>query len=150
VERLHYHRQLPVEEGFDVVVVGGGPSGVAAAVAAGRMGCKVALIEQTGCLGGIGTSGLVNVFMPFADSQSYGIPYRSLIPRGAVNLLVAGRCISADRMVQGSIRVMPCCFITGQAAGAAVALCCEQDVAAAELDPALLQSALRSQGAYIP
>jgi hypothetical protein len=85
-----------------------------------------------------------------ADGQSYGIPYRSLIPKGSPNLLVSGRCISTDRKVQGSIRVMPCCFITGQAAGAAVALCCEQDVATAELDPALLQSALRSQGAYIP
>lgn len=69
MNHLPYTRQLPVESGFDLIVVGGGPSGVAAAIAAGRMGCKVALIEQTGCLGGLGTSGLVNVFMPFADGR---------------------------------------------------------------------------------
>lgn len=85
-----------------------------------------------------------------ADGQSYGIPYRSLIPKGSPNLLVSGRCISTDRKVQGSIRVMPCCFITGQAAGAAAALCCAQDVATKELNPALLQSTLRGQDAYIP
>lgn len=51
------------------------------------------------------------------DFESYGIPLRSLIPKGFTNLLVAGRCISTDRLVQGSIRIMPTCFITGQAAG---------------------------------
>lgn len=51
------------------------------------------------------------------DSESFGIPLRSLIPKGFTNLLVAGRCISTDRLVQGSIRIMPTCFITGQAAG---------------------------------
>jgi flavin-dependent dehydrogenase len=69
MEILEYKRELPVEGGFDVIVVGGGPSGVAAAIAAGRLGLKVALIERTGCLGGLGTSGLVNVFMPFADDE---------------------------------------------------------------------------------
>jgi hypothetical protein len=69
VEQLHYARKLDIEQEFDVIVVGGGPSGVAAAIAAGRLGRRVALIEQTGCLGGLGTSGLVNVFMPFADGQ---------------------------------------------------------------------------------
>jgi len=69
VDQLTYQRQIPIESGFDLIVVGGGPSGVASATAAGRMGCKVVLIEQTGCLGGLGTSGLVNVFMPFSDGQ---------------------------------------------------------------------------------
>ncbi len=69
MDHLTYQRRIPIESGFDLVVVGGGPSGVAAATAAGRMGCKVALIEQTGCLGGLGTSGMVNVLMPFSDGQ---------------------------------------------------------------------------------
>ncbi|MDQ0646218.1 hypothetical protein QFZ53_000414 [Microbacterium natoriense] len=42
---------------FDVVVCGGGPSGVAAAVAAARLGARTALIEAQGCLGGIWTAG---------------------------------------------------------------------------------------------
>jgi hypothetical protein len=82
--------------------------------------------------------------------ESYGIPYRSLVPQEVDNLLVSGRCISTDRMVQGSIRVMPCCLITGQAAGTAAALCAQNDVAPRELDPGLLRSILREQGAYIP
>lgn len=60
--------------------------------------------------------------------ESYGIPYRALIPRKLENVLVAGRCISCDRPVQASIRVMPCCFTTGQAAGAAAAFAARDDV----------------------
>lgn len=45
---------------YDVLVAGGGPSGVAAAVAAARQGAKVALIERYGILGGMLTSGYVN------------------------------------------------------------------------------------------
>jgi hypothetical protein len=84
------------------------------------------------------------------EGESYGIPYRSLVPKGVDNLLVAGRCISTDRMVQGSIRVMPGCLITGQAAGTAAALSKDQDVSPRELDPSLLRDLLSAQGAYLP
>lgn len=84
------------------------------------------------------------------EGESFGIPYRSLVPKGPDNLLVAGRCISTDRMVQGSIRVMPGCLITGQAAGAAAALCVQEGVAPRELDASLLRSLLKDQGAYLP
>ena len=67
--QLTYTRTLPIEQSYDLIVAGGGPSGVAAAIAAGRQGLRVALIEQNGCLGGLGTSGLVNVLMPFADGE---------------------------------------------------------------------------------
>ncbi|RLE81218.1 MAG: FAD-dependent oxidoreductase [Thermoprotei archaeon] len=50
---------------FDVVVVGGGPGGFSAAVAAARNGSKVLLVERYGFLGGMATAGLVNPFMPF-------------------------------------------------------------------------------------
>ena len=66
---VDYTREVPVTREAEVIVVGGGPSKVAAAIAAGRLGRKVALIEQVGCLGGLGTSGLVNVFMPFGDGE---------------------------------------------------------------------------------
>ncbi len=47
---------------FDVIVAGGGPAGICAAVAAARMGAKTALIERHSRLGGMGTSALVNNF----------------------------------------------------------------------------------------
>lgn len=62
-----YVRNIPVEDGYDLVVAGGGPAGCAAAVCAARLGVKVLLIEATGCLGGMGTSGLVTAFDPMAD-----------------------------------------------------------------------------------
>lgn len=62
-------REVPVEEGYDLVVAGGGPAGTAAAVCAARLGLRVLLVEATGCLGGMGTSGLVNAFDPMADGK---------------------------------------------------------------------------------
>lgn len=52
-------REIPVFHETDVVVVGGGPAGFAAAVAAARAGSKVALIERYGSLGGLFTNGMV-------------------------------------------------------------------------------------------
>lgn len=52
-------REIPVAETADVVVCGGGPAGVAAALCAARKGAKTLLLEQHGCLGGIWTSGLL-------------------------------------------------------------------------------------------
>ncbi|MFW5923309.1 MAG: FAD-dependent oxidoreductase [Planctomycetota bacterium] len=62
-------RDLPVEGEFDVIVCGGGPAGVAAAVAAARAGAATALFELEGYLGGIWTAGL----MPFVlDGRNKG------------------------------------------------------------------------------
>lgn len=53
----------------DVVVVGGGPSGVCAAIAAAREGAKTLLIEQGSCCGGMATRGLVGPFMTCYDKN---------------------------------------------------------------------------------
>lgn len=62
-------RSIPVEEGYDIVVAGGGPAGCAAAICAAREGAKVLLVEALGCLGGTGTSGLVTEFDPMANGE---------------------------------------------------------------------------------
>ena len=62
-------RKIPVGDTYDIVVAGGGPAGTAAAVCAARLGAKVLLVEATGCLGGIGTSGLVTAFNSMSDGE---------------------------------------------------------------------------------
>lgn len=86
----------------------------------------------------------------YAPGESYGIPYRSLIPQQLVNVLVAGRCISSDRYIQGSVRVMPGCYITGQAAGAAGMLTLNCQSATRGVNPSELQNTLKDLGAYLP
>ena len=48
---------------WDVMVVGGGPAGVSAAIAAARRGCRTLLVERYGFAGGMATAGLVNPFL---------------------------------------------------------------------------------------
>ncbi len=68
------------------------------------------------------------------DGESYSIPYRCLIPVGLNNVLVAGRSVGADHSMQASIRVIPGCYITGQASGVAAAVCVENDTSAKNAD----------------
>lgn len=62
-------RTLPVGGEYDVVVVGGGPAGTAAAVAAGRANARTLLVERFGFLGGSGTAALVPAFCPYTDRK---------------------------------------------------------------------------------
>jgi hypothetical protein len=86
----------------------------------------------------------------YRKGESYGIPYRCLVPRKLTNVLVAGRCVSSDRYVQSSIRVMPGCFITGQAIGAAAAICVQQGCDTRGVPVPELQRRLKAMGAYLP
>lgn len=63
---MEYIRNLPESEIYDVVVLGGGPAGIGAAVSAARKGCRVCLIERFGFLGGMATAGFVNPMSEFA------------------------------------------------------------------------------------
>jgi len=78
----------------------------------------------------------------------YEIPYRCLLPLRPPGLLVAGRCISADRPAHGSLRIMPTCFFLGQAAGTAAVRAIEAGVRPHELDGAALKAELL--GAWRP
>lgn len=85
----------------------------------------------------------------YAPGEKYGIPYRSLLVQGTEDLLAAGRIIGADRAVQASVRVMPACFLTGQAAGTAAALSIREKCTLRQLPAGLLRQTLRSQGAQL-
>lgn len=86
----------------------------------------------------------------YDKGESHGIPYRCLTPSGLKNVLVAGRAISCERMVQGSVRVMPVCLAMGEAAGMAAALAANlQNVDVHEIDVKVLRQRLQEEGAYI-
>jgi hypothetical protein len=82
--------------------------------------------------------------------QSYGIPYRILTPRTLKNVMVAGRCVSGERMLMGSLRVMGGCYITGQAAGVAAAMAAASGTDVHALPVRELQRRLKALGAYLP
>lgn len=86
----------------------------------------------------------------YGKGESYGIPYRILCAKGVRNLLVAGRCVSTDQKVQASIRVMPACYLTGQAAGFAAAMAADGAGDVHAVDVPRLQGALAEFGAYLP
>ena len=85
----------------------------------------------------------------FPAGEYYTIPYRSLIPKSAENLLVAGRCISSDHGAQASYRIMPVVCCIGEAAGSAVGLAVKQNCTVREVDVKELQNELKRNGAYI-
>jgi FAD dependent oxidoreductase len=95
--------------------------------------------------------GLSTPTMNYGPGESHGIPYRCLTPKGLRNVLVAGRSISCDRPVQGSVRVMPVCLAMGEAAGMAAAHALkshEADVHAVDVER--LRARLKEEGAFLP
>ena len=84
-----------------------------------------------------------------ANPTFYQIPYRSLVPRGATNLLAAGRLVDADRGAYGALRVMVNCNQTGEAAGAAAYLSLDMDRPVADIDTAALRRIMRQQGSIV-
>lgn len=81
--------------------------------------------------------------------QEYNVPFRSLVPQGSVNLLTAGRCLSADGPGFGSVRVMATCMAMGQGAGTAAALSIKHGYSMSDMDFDVLRNALIEQDAIV-
>ena len=84
----------------------------------------------------------------FLEKPAY-VPYRSLVPVGSPNLLVAGRCLSADRTAFASLRVQASAMGVGQAAGVAAAMSAKENVEVAGVDTQTLREKLRAMGTVI-
>ncbi len=92
-------------------------------------------------------SKMVMEYLP--EGESHGIPYRCMIPINLKNLLVAGRTVGSDRLINSALRVMPNCFTIGQAAGVAAYLSAKDNKYCREIDVKKMQSLLVEQGAWI-
>ncbi len=64
-------KKIELIEGYDVIVVGSGPSGIAAAIKSSESGCKTLLIEKCGAVGGISTTGMMSHFTGNVRSNLY-------------------------------------------------------------------------------
>jgi hypothetical protein len=84
-----------------------------------------------------------------ASANVYYVPYRSLVPVGCENLLVAGKTICCESQAAGGLRVMPCAMTMGQAAGAAAVLALREDLPLSEISVDALQSHLRDRGVIL-
>lgn len=86
----------------DLLVVGGGPAGVCAAVAAARKGVKVLLADSGNCLGGMGTKGLVGPFMTCYDAAGENMIIRGLFEEIVDRLIAEGGAIHPSKIRQGT------------------------------------------------
>ena len=78
------------------------------------------------------------------------VPLRALIPKGSRNLIVAGRCVSSDRLANSGLRVQASCMGMGQAAGAAAALAAKAGTTPLDVPLKEIHHLLRTHGAIIP
>ena len=85
----------------------------------------------------------------FKPEEYFRIPYRSLLPKETDNLLVAGRCLSADHEAHSAVRIMPICATLGEAAGVAAAVVKQSGANAHTVDVSLIQAKLAEKGAEI-
>lgn len=79
----------------------------------------------------------------------YGVPYRVMLPAGVEQMLLAGRCISADSAAGGAVRVMPPCMAMGQAVGTAAAMAVKNGCTVRQIDVQALRNRLKENGAYL-
>ncbi|MFW6457288.1 MAG: FAD-dependent oxidoreductase [Planctomycetota bacterium] len=119
---------------YDVIVIGGGTAGTIAAIQAARAGASTLLVEKNAMLGGTMTVGGVNApahFFAWGQQVIAGIGWEllcktyaeaALLPEKSQFLLVAGRCLAAEREANSALRVECPCMAMGQAAGAMAAL----------------------------
>ncbi len=111
-------------------------------------------------MGGLGTSmdppggkavlcdcaGRSGAAMRFPSPAYYDIPYRCLVPAQVDNLLVAGRCLSADFAAQSGCRLIMACLTMGEAAGTAAAISLRRNILPRRVDRLELQQTLLRNG----
>jgi hypothetical protein len=92
----------------------------------------------------VGVGGAAN-----GEHAEWQIPYGALVPVQVDNLLAAGRCVSMDILMADLVRLIPNCFVTGHAAGAAAAVAIQDRCLVRHANVTKIQAVLREQKAYL-
>jgi FAD dependent oxidoreductase len=93
-------RELTVMDSADVVICGGGPAGIAAAIAAARQGASTLLIESTGCLGGIWTSGLMPYILGYSEQPGIITEIKKSLQAAQTNMRGADKILPSPETVK--------------------------------------------------
>lgn len=102
MENITFIRDIPVSFQYEAVVIGGGPAGLCAAVAAARTGAKTLLVEAGGCCGGMATQGLVGPFMTCFDKDGKEMIIRGLFEEVVNRLIEKGAAIHPSEVRAGT------------------------------------------------
>lgn len=87
---------------------------------------------------------------PLKKGKVPTIPLSALVPKGSSNILVAGRCVSSDRLANSGLRVQAPCMAMGQAAGAAAALAVCKKITPLKVPLNDVKKMLVQNGAIVP
>lgn len=69
------HSSYDFQHAYDVLVAGAGVAGIAAALECARAGLSTALVEKTVLVGGLATTGLINIYLPLCDGEGHQVTY---------------------------------------------------------------------------
>ncbi|MDR1279369.1 MAG: FAD-dependent oxidoreductase [Opitutaceae bacterium] len=98
MDSIKFETTIPVKRETGVLVVGGGPAGLCAAVAAARNGAQTLLVEQGGCAGGMATLGLVGPFMTCYNKSADKMIIKGLFLEVVERLVRKGGAIHPSRV----------------------------------------------------
>lgn len=100
---VRLEKYIPIYGQYDVAVIGGGPAGVCAAIAAARGGARVLLVEATGALGGMATSGMVGPFMTDYDKEGNVRTVGGLFSEIVARLIEQGGALPSQQIEANSV-----------------------------------------------
>ena len=88
-------------------------------------------------------------YITIQNGEYYGVSFKTMIPKSIENLLVAGRCFSAESVAAAAVRVMPPCMAMGQAAGTAACMAVKNNINVRNISYPMLKKSLVNQGVFL-